>query len=306
MRSRHYSQRSIDVYVDWIRRFVLFHGCRHPRDMAEREVRTFLTYLANERRVSASTQNQALSAILFLYRFVLDAELGFVHMIERARRPRRLPTVLNEQEVRSLLRAMRGTTRLCASLMYGAGLRVSECVSLRVKDVDFERLEIIVRAGKGARDRQVPLPALLVPALQQQLARERERHHQDMKRGVRIAGLPDALAVKSPNVALAWPWRFVFPSARVRRERDGGLWRFHMHPSRVQRAVADAARTACLSKRVNCHALRHTFATHLLDAGTDIRTIQTLLGHEDLNTTMIYTHVRKRGAMGVRSPLDQL
>jgi integron integrase len=306
LRALHYSERTSERYVDWVRRFVLFHNRRHPRDMSEPEVAEFLSHLANERNVSASTQNQALSALLFLYRNVLGAELGFVHGVDRAKRPKRLPTVMNEQEVRALLHEMRGATRLCASLMYGAGLRVSEVVSLRVKDLDFVREEIIVRAGKGRKDRQVPLPTVVMPTLQKHLARQKELHHLDVKRGVRVTDLPDAMAVKSPNAFVSWPWRYVFPAARVHQDDAGDLWRCHMHVSNLQRAVATAARAAGLSKKVGCHTLRHTFATHLLERGTDIRTIQVLLGHEDLNTTMIYTHVRKRTGSGVRSPLDLL
>jgi site-specific recombinase XerD len=208
--------------------------------------------------------------------------------------------------VRAVLRELRGVPRLCALLMYGSGLRVSEVAGLRVKDVDFERREIIVRAGKGKKDRQVPLPAIVMPALQKHLDRERDRHSWDTRRGVHVTGIPDAMAAKAPNVVHAWPWRYVFPASRVQRRHDGILFRHHLHQTTLQRAVSTAARQARVSKRVGCHTLRHTFATHLLESGTDIRTIQVLLGHEDLNTTMIYTHVRNIGAMGVRSPADRL
>lgn len=274
--------------------------------MSEIEVSKFLTHLATERRVSASTQNQALSALLFLYQHVLEAPLGFVHGVARAKRSRPLPTVLSEQDVRAVLHEMRGVTRLCALLMYGSGLRVTECVTLRVKDVDFERLEIVVRGGKGEKDRQVPLPAIAVPALKENLAKVRDGHYWDAKRNVRVTGIPDAMAVKAPNVWHAWSWRYLFPARRTYRDPRGVVWRHHLHQATVQRAVTMAATQAGVAKRVTCHTLRHTFATHLLESGTDIRTIQSLLGHKDLNTTMIYTHVRNRGAMGVRSPADRL
>lgn len=306
LRTRHYSRRTEVAYVDWVRRYVLFHGRRHPQDMGEREISAFLTHLATERQVSASTQNQALSALLFLYRHVLSAEVGFVHGVPRAKRPVRLPIVLAEGEVRAILRELRGVARLCALLMYGSGLRVSECASLRVKDVDLERLEIVVRAGKGGKDRRVPLARLALIPLQRQLKREHDRHVWDVRRGVRVMGLPRGLAVKLPHAELEWPWRFVFPANRVHWAADGVLWRSHLHVSSLQRAMAMAARAAGLSKRVTCHSLRHTFATHLLESGADIRTIQELLGHDDLRTTMVYTHVINRGAGGVQSPADRL
>lgn len=306
LRTRHYSRRTETAYVDWVRRYVLFHGRRHPQDMGEREISAFLAHLAVERNVSASTQNQALSALLFLYRHVLSAEVGFVHGVPRAKRPVRLPVVLAEGEVRAVLRELRGVARLCALLMYGSGLRVSECVALRVKDVDLERLEIVVRSGKGDRDRRVPLPRLAVIPLQRQLKRERNRHRWEARRGVRVMGLPGGLAAKLPNAELDWPWRFVFPASRVHRAADGVLWRSHLHVSCLQRAMAAAARAARMSKRVTCHSLRHSFATHLLESGADIRTIQELLGHDDLRTTMVYTHVINRGAGGVQSPADRL
>jgi integron integrase len=273
--------------------------------MGDREIAEYLTHLANVREVSASTQNQALAAILFLYRHVLSAEVGFVHGIVRAKRPTRLPVVLSQAEVRAVLRELRGRPRLCALLMYGAGLRVSEVVSLRVKDVDFERHEIVVRGGKGAKDRRVPLPRITVQGLQRQLERERNRHSWDIRRGVRTT-LPDAHAVKVQAAERLWPWRFVFSAARVHSSEHGTLYRHHLDVSAVQRAFAVAVRASGIAKRATCHALRHSFATHLLESGSDIRTIQELLGHTDLRTTMIYTHVVNRGGLSVASPADRL
>ena len=274
--------------------------------MGQREIAAFITHLAVDRKVSASTQNQALAAVLFLYRHVLSADVGFVSGIERAKRPVRLPVVLATGEVRALLRTLRGIPRLCALLMYGAGLRIGECVALRVKDVDFERREIVVRGGKGGKDRRVPLPVVASEPLRQHLERERERHGWDVRRGVLVADLPNAIAVKLPSAELSWSWRWMFPAVRVHRDPAGALRRYHLHESAVQRAVTVAGRECGFAKRVTCHALRHSFATHLLESGADIRTIQELLGHTDLRTTMVYTHVLNRGALGVSSPADRL
>jgi integron integrase len=306
LRTKHYSRRTEDVYVDWVRRYVMYHGRRHPRTLGERDITAFLTHLAVERQVSASTQNQALSALLFLYRHVMAEPLGFVHGIVRAKRPRRLPVVLNDSEVRAVLRALRGVPRLCATLMYGGGLRVSEAVSLRVKDVDLERLEIVVRGAKGAKDRRVPLARLAVPAIRKQLERERTRWTLDTRRGVRPTALPEGLTRKYPNAEREWPWQFMFSASRVYRDAGGGLRRDHLHASSMQRAFVEAVRASGITKRATCHSLRHSFATHLLESGTDIRTIQDLLGHSSLNQTMIYTHVINRGALGVTSPADRL
>lgn len=306
LRTRHYSSRTEAAYLDWVRRYIVFHDRRDPRRMGEREIAEFLSHLANKQRVSASTQNQARAALLFLYRHVLSADVGFIRGVDSAKRPKRLPTVLSVGEVTRVLRAMRGVPRLCATLMYGAGLRVLECASLRVKDIDFDRSEIVVRAAKGDKDRCVPLPQLTVRALRAQLERERLRHAWDLRRGVRPTRLPDALSAKLPNAEREWPWQYVFSARRVYRDEAGEMRRHHIHPTFLQRAFAAAVRAADIPKRATCHTLRHSFATHLLESGTDIRTIQQLLGHSDLRTTMIYLHVINRGALGVTSPADRL
>lgn len=305
-RTRHYSRRTEDAYVDWVRRFVRFHGRRHPAAMGEREVAAFLTHLATERRVSASTQNQALAALLFLYRHVLGINLEMIEGIRSAKRPLRLPVVLSPGEIRAVIRALRGRGRLLALLMYGAGLRVSECATLRVKDIDVDRCEILVRGGKGNKDRRVPLPRVAVRALREHLARVKAGYLADLRQGVRMTRLPDALSVKYPNADREWPRRYVFPACRVSRERDGTLRRHHLHITAIQRAFKTAVRAAGIAKPASCHSLRHSFATHLLEDGADIRTIQELLGHTDLRTTMMYTHVTTRGPRGATSPADRL
>jgi integron integrase len=274
--------------------------------MGEREVAAFLTHLATERHVAASTQNQALSALLFLYRHVVAIDIGWIDNVRCAKRPMRLPIVLSQTEVRNVLRALRGTPQLCSLLMYGAGLRISECIALRVKDVDFERCEIVVRGGKGDKDRRVPLPRIAVPALRAHLKRVRAGYHADLRRGVRITPLPNALSVKYPNGDRDWTWRYLFPAARVNRDAGRVLRRHHLHATAVQRAFAVAVRRSGLDKPASVHSLRHSFATHLLESGADIRTIQELLGHTDLRTTMIYTHVVNRGLPGIASPADRL
>lgn len=307
LKTRHYSEKTAKAYCGWVRRFVLFHDRKHPDLMGEPEIAAFLTYLANEKNVSASTQNQALHAILFLYRHVLSRPIGFVPEIAPARRPRRLPVVLSQAEVGLVLGVMRGVPRLCATLMYGSGLRVSECVSLRVKDLDFERDEIVVRAGKGDKDRGAPLPAIAVPALRVHLERVRQQFFRDPRRGISGAALPGALGTKLPNADRDWGWQFVFPATRPYKEKSTGLRRrHHLHQTVVQRAVTEAVRASGITKRASCHTLRHSFATHLLESGYDIRTIQELMGHSSVQTTMVYTHVSKRGGMGVQSPADRL
>ena len=307
VRVRHYSPRTEEAYVGWIRRFILFHGKRHPKEMGEPEVGAFLSHLAVRDRVSASTQNQALGALTFLYRHVLRKPVGELGQTVRARGPERLPVVLSRAEVRRVLSELRGAVWIIGGLLYGAGLRLSESLELRVKDLDFDRRQIIVRRGKGDEDRAVPLPGLVVAALEEHLRGVRERFAADQRAGVGGVSLPEGLARKYPNASREWAWQFVFPAARVCRDpRWGGPTRFHLHETAVQREVAAAVRRAGLGKRVSCHTFRHSFATHLLEDGYDIRTVQELLGHRDLSTTMIYTHVLERGAMGVRSPADRL
>jgi integron integrase len=275
--------------------------------MGEAEIGAFLTHLATERQVSASTQNQALQAILFLYNHVLGQPVGTIRGVERAKRPQRLPVVLSAPEVRSVLSQLCGVPRLCGVLMYGSGLRVSECVALRVKDVDFDRFEITVRAGKGNKDRRIPLPRVAVPSLRRHMDRVRRQFERDIAHGLTGAALPGALHRKLPNASREWAWQWVFPAARVYVDRGSGARRrHHYHESAVQRAVTAAVRASGIPKRATCHSFRHSFATHLLESGSDIRTIQELLGHTDIRTTMIYTHVLNRGGLAVASPADKL
>ncbi len=298
--------RTEKVYVDWIRRFILASGRRHPREMGSAEVELFLTRLATQANVSASTQNQALSALLFLYREVLGIELPWMENIRRAKRPERLPVVLTREEVTRLLARMEGTHYLMASLLYGAGLRLMECVRLRVQDVDFVRREIVVRHGKGGKDRVTVLPASLIDALQGQMTMARRVHERDLLAGFGEVWLPHALARKYPNAAREWIWQYVFPArARSIDPRTGATRRHHIDEKTLQRAVRVASVAAGIDKHATSHTLRHSFATHLLESGSDIRTIQELLGHADLSTTMIYTHVLNRGGAGVLSPLDR-
>jgi integron integrase len=307
VRLRHFSIRTETAYVDWVRRFVLFHGKRHPRELGAAEVAAFLTHLAVERSVSPSTQAQAKSALLFLYRAVLELELPWLDEVVAAKNSRRLPVVLTPGEVRRLLAELAGTPGLVASLLYGTGMRLLEALRLRVKDVEFERREIVVRDGKGAKDRITVLPENLIAPLQQQLAHVRVLHQRDLAEGFGEVGLPHALALKYPNTGRAWGWQWVFPAAhRSIDPRSGALRRHHLGESSVQKSVAIAARRAGIAKPCSPHVLRHSFATHLLQSGYDIRTVQELLGHADVSTTMIYTHVLNRGGRGVRSPLDQV
>lgn len=301
------SLRTEEAYVGWIRRFIVANGKRHPRELGAREVEAFLTHLATHGKVAASTQNQALSALLFLYREVLQQNLPWLENIRRAKRPQRLPVVLARDEVARLLSEMSGVTWLMASLLYGSGMRLMECVRLRVKDVDFARREITVRQGKGGKDRRTMLPAMSVDALQGQLAEARRVHERDLVAGFGEVWLPNALARKYPHAAREWGWQYVFPaSARSIDPRSGEVHRHHLDETVLQRAVKRAVRTAGLNKLATCHTLRHSFATHLLEAGHDIRTIQELLGHKDAATTQIYTHVLNRGGHGVLSPLDRV
>lgn len=275
--------------------------------MGEEEIAAFLNHLATKGGVSASTQNQALHALLFLYRHILKRDMGMVPGLTPAKQGRRLPVVLSVNEVRSILSRMRGVPRLCASLMYGSGLRLAECTALRVKDIDFDRGEIMVRAGKGDKDRRVPLPKLASPALKVQIERVRKRFERDLRSGVVGSALPGALERKMPNTERDWRWQYLFPASRIYVERETAKRRrHHIHDSAIQRAFSDAVRASGTPKRASCHSLRHSFATHLLESGSDIRTIQELLGHGSLQTTMIYTHVLNRGGLGVTSPADRL
>jgi integron integrase len=307
IRARHYSLRTENAYHDWVRRFILFHDKRHPKEMGAMEVTAFLTYLANERNVSASTQNQAKSALLFLYKQVLEMDLPWMNEIVQAKRSTRLPVVLTQREVREVLEATSGTMGLIANLLYGTGMRLLECLRVRVKDVDLTRREILVRGGKGNKDRVTMAPENLVLPLQQHLVRVKVLHDADVAAGGGDVFLPDALAKKYPNAARQWGWQWIFPSGILSVDpRSGAKRRHHVYPESVQRAVREAARHVGIIKPCSPHVLRHSFATHLLQAGYDIRTVQELLGHSDVRTTMIYTHVLNRGGRGVVSPLDVL
>lgn len=305
IRVRHYSRRTEEAYVKWTRRYILFHRKRHPLEMADAEVSAFLTHLAVERNVAGSTQAQALNALVFLYRHVLEKPLGDeINAVRPSKKPR-LPVVLNPDEVSSLLAQLNGTRWLVCSLLYGAGLRLMEAVRLRVKDIDFRQQTIIVRSGKGDKDRATMLPESLAPHLQTQIQRVGELHKQDLGDGCGAVWLPFALARKYPSAPTELGWQYLFPSVRRSIDpRSGVERRHHIDESCIQKAVKEALRSASIHKPASCHSLRHSFATHLLERGQDIRTIQSLLGHASLETTMIYTHVINRGGHGVRSPLD--
>ena len=305
MRARRYSLRTEQAYLDWVRRFILFHAKRHPREMAEPEIVEFLTHLAAQRNVAASTQNQALSALLFLYQQFLGKKLGRLDGALRASRPPRLPVVLTREEVRAVLAHVRPPYRLMAELLYGSGLRLLECLRLRVKDVDFGYSRIVVRDGKGAKDRVTMLPGRLRRPLKEHLAHAKAVHERDLQLGFGSVYLPDALERKYPNAHRSWMWQYVFPAAK--RSVDpvsGRVQRHHVLEKSLQNAVANAVRATGITKPASCHTLRHSFATHLLDGGYDIRTVQELLGHKDVSTTMIYTHVLNKPGLGVKSPLD--
>jgi integron integrase len=306
LRAQHYSVRTERAYVGWIRRFVLFHDKRHPETLGEPEIGAFLSHLACEAQVSSSTQNQALASLLFLYQVVLGRELQWLGGMVHAKRPAHVPVVLNRDEVRALLAGLDGPVKVVASFLYGGGLRLLEALRLRVKDVDFDRREVVVRRGKGQKDRHTVLPDALVEPLRQQLLAVRAQHADDLAAGAGAVDLPEALHRKYPSAPRELGWQWIFPATRPYVDRaTGETRRHHLHETVIQREVRRAARAAGITKPATPHTLRHSFATHLLESGYDIRTIQELLGHKDVSTTMIYTHVLNRGAGGVRSPLDR-
>lgn len=306
-RARQYSARTAEAYAGWVRRYVLYHGRRHPAELGGDHVAAFLSHLANDGGVATATQSQAASALLFLYREVLGLEVDVPPGIARPHRTRRVPVVLTRGEVAAVLAELSGTKRLVAALMYGSGLRLMEALQLRIKDVDLTRREITVRHGKGGSDRITMLPAALVPELKRQMAKVRQQHEKDTARGAGAVVLPTALARKMPGAARQYGWQWLFPAGREHTDpTTGERRRHHLHESAVQRAVTDAVRSSRIGKRATCHTFRHSFATHLLDSGYDIRTVQELLGHRNVKTTMIYTHVLNRGGRGVTSPFDVL
>ena len=307
IRDKHYSLRTEEAYVYWIRHFIVFHGKRHPRDMGALEVETFLSYLANARNVAVSTHRQALAALLFLYKDVLGIDLPWLANLERPRRPAHLPTVLTQQEITRLFAHLDGTHLLMARLLYGTGMRLMECVQLRIKDVDFERREITIRQGKGNKDRMTVLPDSIAPELETHVARVHGLWEQDRREGKPGVFMPDALDRKYPEAGKSWGWFWVFPARADSTDPRGGIVRrHHVYPDSLQRAIKKGLNSADIAKPASTHTLRHSFATHLLQAGYDIRTVQELLGHKDVATTMIYTHVLNRSGQGVVSPLDRI
>lgn len=305
IRVRHYSRRTEEAYTYWIRQFILFHDKRHPLEMGKVEVEAYLSWLAEKRNVAASTQNQAFNAILFLYRDVLEVDIGRFDGVTRAKKPKRLPVVLTREEVHSILNSMNGTARLVGCLLYGAGLRLLDGLRLRVQDIDFAANELLIRDGKGGRDRRTMLPQTLVPLLRNHLEQVQQLHVNDLAQGFGSVWLPNALARKYPNAKRDWRWQYVFPAAKRFLDAEQNEWRrHHLHESVIQKAVKQAALKAGIMRKVGPHTLRHCFATHVLEAGYDIRTVQELLGHSDVKTTMIYTHVLNKGGRGVQSPLD--
>jgi integron integrase len=305
LRTKHYAYRTEQTYLDWIKRYILFHKKRHPKDMGANEIREFITYLATERNVATSTQNQALSAILFLYRTVLEKEIILPPELVNPSRPKRLPTVLTHAEAMSVISHMRGIPRLMAKILYGSGLRLMECMRLRVKDIDFDNHQIIVRGGKGDDDRFTILPDSVAVEIKQILQDVKTLHDKDLRDGYGETVLPGALGVKYKNAGKQWNWQFIFPASQRSMDRTSGvIRRHHLDESVLQKAIHTAAELAKIDKPVTAHTFRHSFATQLLENGYDIRTIQELLGHKDVKTTMIYTHVLQRGGLAVKSPLD--
>jgi len=305
LRLHHYSIRTEESYIQWIKRFIFFHNKRHPKEMGEKEISAFLTHLAVDKHVAASTQNQALSAILFLYKRVLEVELEWLDDVVRAKRPKYLPVVLTKSEVKNIFSEMTGRNALIAKLLYGTGMRLMEALRLRIQDVDFEQYQIVVRSGKGNKDRITTLPETLEIALRKQMDHVRLVHKNDLEEGFGRVYLPFALDRKYPGAGLDFGWQYFFPS--INRSSDpvsGKVRRHHLHEKNIGRAIKSASRKIGINKRVSSHTLRHSFATHLLEAGYDIRTVQELLGHADVSTTMIYTHVLNKGGLGVKSPLD--
>jgi integron integrase len=306
LRVKRYSIRTEKAYLDWIRRFILFQRKRHPEEMGEHEIAEFLSHLAIDRHVAASTQNQAFSALLFLYQQVLEKKLEFITGVERVRRPPKLPVVFTRAEARAVLAHLKGDYRIMTHLLYGSGLRLLECLRLRVKDIDFGYRQITVREGKGLRERVTILPDRLVRPLQAHLSRVKELHRQDLARGRGAVYLPSALHRKYPKAARQWAWQYVFPAEKLSLDpRNDEERRHHVHEKNLQNAVKDAIRASRIAKAASCHTFRHSFATHLLENGYDIRTVQELLGHKDVATTMIYTHVCNRPGLGIRSPVDE-
>lgn len=307
IRFLHYSRKTEQAYVQWVRRYILFHGKRHPRDMGGEEISSFLNYLANKENVSASTQNQALTAIIFLYKHILDVDVGQLPEFKYARKPKRLPVVLTQDEVRAVFQSLNEPHRTMVGVMYGSGLRLNECLGLRVLDIDFGRREITVRRGKGNKDRRTVLPDFIVPGLKAAIDKAEQYFLRDQKVGIDYVYLPDALGRKYPNAGKQLKWQYVFASGNISTDpRTGRKGRHHIHEKSVQRAISAAVKKAGIMKHVSAHVFRHSFATHLLENGYDIRTVQELMGHSNVNTTMIYTHVLNRGGRGVKSPLDSV
>ena len=305
LRKRHYSYKTEGAYVSWIKRYILFNGKKHPAEMGEKEISRFISHLAINRNVAASTQNQALNAVVFLYKHILKIDLGDFGPMERAKKPKKIPIVLSKNEVELILSYLTGKHRLMVQILYGSGLRLKECLRLRVKDLDFERGQIIIIDGKGNKDRETMLPEKIQPILKDHLDKVKVIHEKDLKEGLGEVYLPYALERRYKSAAKDWRWQYVFPSSRISKDpRSGKNRRHHAYENTLQKAIKTAAKKAGINKLVGSHTFRHSFATHMLENGYDIRTVQELLGHEDVSTTQIYTHVMKKGGLGAKSPLD--